>query len=560
MNLIDQKPACFMFDDYETSGTSPQYDQPLQFALVVTDSELNIIDQETYNILIKPRPDIIPHPRAYITHFLDIDELNSKGITEFDFAIQLKQIYSRYKGVAISGYNTIKFDDEVTRNLMYRNLQNPYEHEWKDGASRFDVIRLIEMTYALRPNILNWIVNPDGRTSLKLTDMTSANGLTHENAHDALSDVYATIGLAQLVKKANPNLFQYALNLTNKKNIENMILRSMSQINNEKASDSVLLHVSPMYKQDRNISSFLFPCCRDSFNANKFICVDLFFDPAVLVELSTEEIKALLFTKREMLPEGSPDVGVATITTNKMPAVFDNKRILTPDLYEKMGVTPEIIEERAAFVRANFELIKGKIQSVFELNLPALADPYGQLYTGGFIDKKDSNMMVSMSYIASRESTALRIETVDVYAATHEMIDRNRLHPLILRAKWNNYYENLQLSEYSLPEFAEWVEHLNNSLNSGLGKDSLTFDKFRMELADLRLERELSEREVAVLNKLESHVNEMQMSLETLNKIYASNLEKTELMRKEITFVSSYVDNLPKDVSVDPYDDISLDF
>lgn len=111
------------------------------------------------------------------------------------------------------GYNTIRFDDEITRFMFWRNLMDPYAREWQNQCGRWDLLDVVRMAYALRPDGIVWPKKEDGSPSFKLEHLSQANGLAHEAAHDALSDVRATIALARLLRDRQPKLFEFALGL-----------------------------------------------------------------------------------------------------------------------------------------------------------------------------------------------------------------------------------------------------------------------------------------------------------------------------------------------------------
>lgn len=206
------QPSSFNFYDHETTGLSPFHDQAIQVSSIRTDADLNLIKGAELNLLIKLRPDVVPGPKAFAVHGISIDELNNKGVTEFEAASHLKNWFMGQRNSMMGGYNTIPFDDEFTRNIMFRGLQDPYEHEWKNQNSRTDIMRLVMMVFALRPNLMNFHVTDEGKYSLKLGDVCSANGILLENAHDARSDVVATIDVARMIKNASPQMWQYFLN------------------------------------------------------------------------------------------------------------------------------------------------------------------------------------------------------------------------------------------------------------------------------------------------------------------------------------------------------------
>ena len=121
------------------------------------------------------------------------------------------------------GYNSLRFDDEVTRFTLWRNFYDPYAREYSRGNSRWDLIDVVRCFYALRPDSLNWPKRTDGAPSFKLEDLTAANGLEHGAAHDAMSDVTATLALARALRSADAALFDELLSMRFKARVEALI-------------------------------------------------------------------------------------------------------------------------------------------------------------------------------------------------------------------------------------------------------------------------------------------------------------------------------------------------
>ncbi|HMT59169.1 MAG TPA: exodeoxyribonuclease I, partial [Ottowia sp.] len=204
----------FVWHDYETFGTHPRRDWPAQFAAIRTDAELNEIG-EPLMLYCQPPQDRLPEPEACLITGITPQECAAKGLPEHQFAARIHAALAQPGTIGV-GYNSIRFDDEVTRFLLWRNLIEPYGREWRDGCSRWDLLDVMRCAHALRPEAIEWPQGEDGLTSFKLERLTAANGLAHEMAHDALSDVRATIALARLLRQHQPKLFDFCLALRRK--------------------------------------------------------------------------------------------------------------------------------------------------------------------------------------------------------------------------------------------------------------------------------------------------------------------------------------------------------
>ncbi len=189
----------FYWHDYETWGANPARDRPVQFAGVRTDTDMNIVD-EPLMVFSRPSPDYLPHPEACLITGITPQQALQDGVSEAEF-IAIVHAELAQPGTCGVGYNSIRFDDEVTRYTLYRNFFDPYAREWQNGNSRWDLIDVARLCRALRPDGIEWPVREDGTPSFRLEELSAANGLSHESAHDALSDVYATIDLAKLLKQ-----------------------------------------------------------------------------------------------------------------------------------------------------------------------------------------------------------------------------------------------------------------------------------------------------------------------------------------------------------------------
>lgn len=207
--------------DYETTGINPRNDRPLQVAGIRTDHALNEID-EPVNLYCQPSEDILPHPAACAITGITPSQLAEKGLSEADFMTRVHAQLAA-PGTCGAGYNTLRFDDEMTRYSLYRNFFDPYAREWQGGNSRWDLIDVVRAAYALRPDGLVWPTDDEGRVTLKLERLTAANNIDHGHAHEALSDVRATIALARLIREKQPKLYDWLFQLRSKQKVMDQI-------------------------------------------------------------------------------------------------------------------------------------------------------------------------------------------------------------------------------------------------------------------------------------------------------------------------------------------------
>lgn len=211
----------FLFYDLETSGVNPKEDRVMQFAAQRTDEQLQPIG-DPHNYLIKLTPDVIPDPQAILVTGITPQKTRSEGYTEAEF-LKLFHADIATPGTIFTGFNSVRFDDEFMRYMQYRNFYDPYEWSWKDNRSRWDMLDVIRMTRALRPDGIEWPFASDGAPTNRLELLSELNKLEHHSAHDALSDVQATIALARLVREKQPKLFDFLLEMRDKRSVAKLV-------------------------------------------------------------------------------------------------------------------------------------------------------------------------------------------------------------------------------------------------------------------------------------------------------------------------------------------------
>ncbi|MDB4017582.1 exonuclease domain-containing protein [Amylibacter sp.] len=205
----------FVFYDYETTGISPEYDQPLQFAAIITDLNFNEIDR--VDIRCQLSPHILPAPKAlHVTGVNPNQLLNNNLPTAFEFAQTIQEFTQKWAPAIWIGYNTIQFDEKIMRQMFYQNLQpNIFATQFFDN-SRLDVMKMVFAVFAENPDILEWPINEKGKINFKLDQLAPANGFKSHNAHDALGDVEATIFILNIIKTKAPELYEQLIETRNK--------------------------------------------------------------------------------------------------------------------------------------------------------------------------------------------------------------------------------------------------------------------------------------------------------------------------------------------------------
>ena len=358
--------------DYETFGALPAWDRPAQFAAIRTDEELNEIEAPV-ELFCKQADDYLPHPQAVLITGITPQDCQQKGLPETEFMGRINEVFSQ-PGSCSAGYNSIRFDDEFTRYGLYRNFYDPYAREWQGGNSRWDLLDIVRCTYALRPEGIEWPQHDDGRISFKLEHLTVANGLDHGKAHDAVSDVRATIALARLIRDKQPKLYRYLYGLRSKSQVGALV-----DVSNHKP----LVHISGMFPVEQGCMAVIAPLCWHPSNKNSFIAFDLHQDPAPLFELSVEDIQQRVFTRTADMPEGMSRLPLKEVHINKAP-VLAPANTLTPDQAERWSLSGDTLRRHLAQIRNGPDLTV-KLQQVFSgREFAPVSDVDAQLYDAFF--------------------------------------------------------------------------------------------------------------------------------------------------------------------------------
>ena len=398
----------FFFYDLETSGLNPREDRIMQFAGQRTTMSLEPIG-EPVNILVKMSEDALPSPQAIgVTKITPQDTLRD-GMSEAEFCRYVSEEIFTPETVAV-GYNTVRFDDEFMRATLWRNFYEPYEWEWKDGRSRWDMLDVVRLVRALRPEGMNWPVTEDGKPTNRLELLTKCNGLSHEHAHDALSDVYATIAVAKMIYEKQPKMFEFLFKMRDKNAVKKLV-----NLEDKKP----FVYASGRYANEFNKTTVAFPLTAGR-NGNVLV-YDLRYD----------------FDNNNSFPI------IKELCFNKCPAVAPVEVLDNFDGWGKIGLTRETVEKNLQEVLAHPEFAE-KVRSEYENRpeFPPAIEPEAALYDG-FLNDADR-----VKVAAVRNADAQKL--ADFHPDFHDA----RLPELLLHYKGRNFPESLSESESS-----KWEEY-----------------------------------------------------------------------------------------------------
>ena len=404
----------FFFYDLETSGLDPRADRIMQFAGIRTDLDLNPID-EPVNLLVKLADDTLPSPGAIAVTKITPQMTQQDGLKEAELCRYLvDEIFT--PGTCILGFNSIRFDDEFMRCLFWRNFYDPYEWQWKDGRSRWDMLDVIRLTRALRPEGINWPVQ-DGKKTNRLELITKLNHIEHEHAHDALADVYATVAVAKLIKEKQPDLFNYLFKMRDKKQVQKLI-----NLENPKP----FVYACGQYPSEFDKTSVAFPVA-PSKNGNVYVW-DLRYE---CNEVSYPKLKELKY--------------------NHCPAIAPLSVLDKDDGWQKISLNQETVEKNFKSLLENRAKLDGYLGQD-EKEFPKAIDPESALYDG-FLDDRDRNLC---GLVRTADKNRL--------ADLHPEFTDERLDPLLLHYKAKNFPESLSEQEQS-----EWEKYRLDRLNRQAG-------------------------------------------------------------------------------------------
>ncbi|GIZ11275.1 exodeoxyribonuclease I [Pseudomonas sp. NCCP-436] len=447
--------ASIFWYDYETTGINPRCDRPLQVAGIRTDEALNPIG-EPLNLYCRLSDDILPHPAAVLVTGIGPQVLKARGLDEADFVTRVHAQLA-LPGTCGAGYNTLRFDDEVTRYSFYRNFFDPYAREWQGGNSRWDLIDLVRTAYALRPEGIDW-PQEDGRVTLRLEQLTRANGIDHGQAHDALSDVRATIGLARLLRERQPRLYAFLYQLRSKHRVLEQI-RLLQP----------LLHVSGRFSAARHYLAPVLPLAWHPRNRNALIVCDLQADPSVLLELDAETLRSRLYTRREELEEGQAPVPLKLLHINRCPVVAPVSVLRDSDR-QRLQLDWTLCERHAQWLREHQALWQEKLALIYQdESFASVIDPEQQLYDG-FIGDRDRRLCEQVRSSAPEE-----------LAARHWPFDDPRLPELLFRYRARNFPGSLSESERQ-----RWFDFCRQRLSLAEFGAPNTLEQFRQALETVR--------------------------------------------------------------------------
>ena len=447
----------------------------MQFAGQRTNERLEPIG-EPDNILVKLPDDVIPEPDAILVHGITPQQTLGEGLTEAEFAAFFHEKIATAETVFV-GFNNIRFDDEFIRKVCYRTMYDPYQWHWKDGRGRWDLLDPIRMMRALRPDGLKWpMIN--GKATVKLELMARENGLDHDHAHDALSDVMALIQLAQLFYKHQPRLFTYLLGMKDKKAVAKLVEADSAFVYTSGRYDSAFdktTVVKTLFKHPRREAAVVY---------------DLRYDPTPWYKKTPEELikhwKPAFGEEIEKLP-------VKTLQYNRCPAIAPTS-VLDKTSKERLRLDDAVLQRHARILADDPKLIENlqkaldimekAQQTQFDLGSDEVDD---QMYSG-FWNDADINEMVQIRMAPPAELVKIG-----------EQIRNRRLREMLPLYKARNYPESLTAEEREV-----WEKRRRKVFYGG--GDKSAFARFSKRMQQLGADPTLTSEQEYLLTELQLYI------------------------------------------------------
>ncbi|MBI3186836.1 MAG: exodeoxyribonuclease I [Gammaproteobacteria bacterium] len=470
----------FYWYDLETFGLDAARDRVAQFAGIRTDMDLNII-ADPQIMYCKISPDVLPQPEACLVTGITPQKTLTDGIPEHEFIAAVHAQFAK-PNTCVAGFNNIRFDDEFMRYALYRNFFDPYAREWQNGNSRWDIIDMVRITRALRPDGINWPVDENNIATNRLELITKANGIAHEAAHDAMSDVYATIAVARLIKQKQPRLYDFISTHRSKDKIAELL--NIHQ-------PTPVLHASDMFPGTVCNTAMVLPVAPHPTNKNGIIVYDLRYDPAALLTLTADEIRTRIYTPRQELAEGVDRIPVKTVHINKCPVVVP-LNTLDEASADRLNIDRPLHLKHSLTLLDNIDTIRKKLREVFSDNpFPPTPDPDLSLYSGGFFSDTDRQRMQQIRATAADKLGDLKLNFNDA-----------RLDEMLFRYRARNFPQTLNPDEQ-----ANWQLYRQQRLTDKNGGGSITLDEYKLKITTLLADNSITSAKQKVLHQLMEYAN-----------------------------------------------------
>ncbi len=466
----------YLFYDIETTGLNPSFDQILQFAAILVDDKLNEI--ERFNIKVNLRKDIIPSPYAALTHNLPIKN-SEDGLCEYEAIKKIYTLFNKPNRINI-GYNSLAFDDEFIRFCFYRNLLDPYSHQYSNGSYRMDLLPFVVFYFLYKNDVLNWNSVDGTKNSFSLDSLNEVNNFTKKATHDAMVDVELTLEIARKFYHHKETWDYIEAFFKKKIDIERMeelpVFISMDNKNYKYG----LLHSHRIGYESRYKAPVLLLGKSFAYK-NQMICLRL--DIENLEEVKESNFKDSLYVIRKK-------IGDAEII------LYPKTRFLDSISKERQALVSKnkqwILDNRKLFEKIVNYYLEYEYEAIPNLDLDALL--YEKSLNFYSIFKKEANNIKKFH----QAKPSLKQEVLKEF-------QNPNLKSLVLRILGRNYEESL--NENIKNEFNKFINYIKSKdIKDYKGESRFTKDKAFQEIEDIKQNIELNEKQKASITNLENYL------------------------------------------------------
>ena len=359
----------FVVYDVETTGLTKRFDQILQFAATLTDSELNVTDQ--FKIRCRLMPHVVPSPEAMNVTGLRIEQLLDTSLpSHYEMVAEVRRILESWCPTLFLGFNSLSFDEEFLRQAFYQCLYSPFLTNTR-GNGRADVLNLCRITASLRPDVIQPAMDENGRITFKLKALAKANDVVVPLSHSAPADVSTTLALCKIIRNRAPDIWSQFLKFSRKDSVESFITEEDAFLLSDTLGNECRTRV-------------VTPIGRHSELPIRHYCLDLSSDIDALRKMSIGELIALC--------KGAAQ-SILTVRTNAAPILwplYDAAQEHLPPFEDESEILKRVTQIRED--RLFFERIRNAAQAA-EPVYPPSVHVEEQIYERGFPPPDDEITM-----------------------------------------------------------------------------------------------------------------------------------------------------------------------
>ena len=315
----------FVFYDFETSSSNKFWGQIIQIGAILTNDNLEELDR--YEARSRLSPGIIPEAMSLIVNKSSPKILKSSNLSHYQMVRQFIETLKKWGKATYIGFNSVDFDEEFLRNTLFKTLEYPYLTN-TNGNARGDLLGLARAANLYYPNTLKNPVSEKGNAVYKLEKMAPLNGIKHNNAHDAIGDVIATLGVAKIISNKARTVWEASQLTTDKNRTLEIIKKELYFCTNE-----YFYGKSRPYVQT-------FVCQHPKYQWPK--CFDLKHDPNIYLNLPISDLKEQMGKNPKFL---------RTVRHNKHPIIMNPSYSKGFEEYKLLGDAK--LKERADLIKKN---------------------------------------------------------------------------------------------------------------------------------------------------------------------------------------------------------------